>query len=162
MFIHNFTNDVLKYDSKGNIIKLKPNTITFIDDSLIKPEKLKECFGARIDIVDNVEIIGQLFGTEQVKAEIEEEKAQAEEITEEVTEEVTEEGTEEVTEEGTEEVTEETPEEVTEEGTEEVTEEGTEEVTEEGTEEPVKEPEVKEKKITKKSGRKAGRPKKAK
>ena len=76
MFIHNFTNDVLKYDSKGNIIKLKPNTITFVDDKLVKPEKLKECFGARIDIVDNVEVIGELFGTEQVRAEIEEEKAQ--------------------------------------------------------------------------------------
>ena len=72
MFIHNFTNDTLRYDSKGNVIKLKPNTVTFVDDSLVKPEKLKECFGSRIDIRKDLDIIGHINGLGNIEDSIEE------------------------------------------------------------------------------------------
>ena len=57
MFVQNFTKDVLKYDSKGNIIKLKPNTITYVSDTLVSRKALRDCFGTRIDIIEDQEVV---------------------------------------------------------------------------------------------------------
>ena len=106
----------VKYHTNGKCIVIKAETTTELDSDVVKPEKIKDCYGNRVRIIENwdnfdtdLEVVGEVKPEEADKAEATEEiteeaikeadKAEATEepVKEEATEEpVKEEATEEV------------------------------------------------------------------
>ena len=60
MQVINLTNNILKYYTKGTKIELKPGIITYVSDDIISAEKLKSCYGSRINIIDETKI-GEVY-----------------------------------------------------------------------------------------------------
>ena len=52
MYVINLTDKPLKYHSKGVKVILEPQVVTPISDEVATPKKLKDCYGSRIDIID--------------------------------------------------------------------------------------------------------------
>ena len=56
MYVINLTDKPLKYNSKGVKVVLEPQVVTLISDELATPKKLRDCYGSRIDIIDEDKI----------------------------------------------------------------------------------------------------------
>ena len=52
MFVRNRENIDFKYWTSGKCILLKASTVTFVDESIVSAKKLKDCFGQRIEIIN--------------------------------------------------------------------------------------------------------------
>lgn len=61
MFVRNRKDVDFKYRKSGKCIVLKANTITFVDDSLVTAKELMNCYGQRIEIINqatnNTEVV---------------------------------------------------------------------------------------------------------
>lgn len=51
MFVRNRENTPLVYRRRDYRLELKPNTVTYVDDSKVSADELKKFYGSRIDIV---------------------------------------------------------------------------------------------------------------
>jgi hypothetical protein len=81
MFVKsNMSKEVTYHKSTGAIV-LKPNTVTFVDDSLVTAKELKDCYGDRINIMsrETVEKIIAETAPEVAEEVIEEVKDKEEE-----------------------------------------------------------------------------------
>ena len=106
MFIYNRESSPLVYRTNGAKIVLSPMTVTYVEDSITTPEKIKASFGSRISVVSEQAMDEMFIGAVQETSvqEVVEEDVKGEEGTSEGTE--TGEGTEEEGNEGTSEGTE--------------------------------------------------------
>ena len=67
MFVRSSMSVPVRYSkSKGSII-LKPNTVTFVDDTLVTAKELKDCYGDRIAILSQ-DLVEQIIQEEAPKA----------------------------------------------------------------------------------------------
>ena len=57
MKVINLRKKDFKYQTKGQTIVLKAGEITEVDDTLVTPKKLKDCYGNRIKVIDENAII---------------------------------------------------------------------------------------------------------
>lgn len=57
MKVINLGNKDFKYFTKGTVIVLKAGVINEVDDTLVTPKKLKDCYGNRIKIIDETAIV---------------------------------------------------------------------------------------------------------
>lgn len=57
MKVINLSKKDFKYQTKGQIIVLKAGEITEVDDTIVTPKKLKDCYGNRIRVIDENAII---------------------------------------------------------------------------------------------------------
>lgn len=108
MFVKSSMDIEVVYRKSNSEIKIKPNTVTFIDDSLVTPKELKDCYGSRISII-SPQFEEQVIKEISIGEQVEEVK---EEVKEEPKDEVVEEQVEETKEETTETPVEETKEEI--------------------------------------------------
>lgn len=53
MFVKSKMSIPVKYYKGSDCIVLKPNTVTFVEDTKVTAKELKDCYGERIDIVTN-------------------------------------------------------------------------------------------------------------
>ena len=56
MQVINLTDKTLKYYTKGMAIELKPGILTYISEEVTTAKKLKDCYGQRIDIIDETKL----------------------------------------------------------------------------------------------------------
>lgn len=56
MHVANLTKNILKYHTKGTTIILKPG-LNYVSEAVVSAEKLKACYGQRINIVDESQVI---------------------------------------------------------------------------------------------------------
>ena len=73
MFVKSKMNIPAKYNKGSDCIVLKPNTITFVDDTKVTAKELLDCYGQRIDIISDgvieAEGLHQQVVVEEPKAE---------------------------------------------------------------------------------------------
>ena len=57
MFVKSKMSIPVKYYKGADCIILKPNTVTFVEDTKVTPKELKDCYGGRIDIIAGAPVI---------------------------------------------------------------------------------------------------------